>query len=523
MSPAEPNPGLSARGAPEQWLGQYRFILDHTPAMLWTATPDGQLDYVNEWMVHFTGREAGQLLGEGWLDVVHPGDREGVVREWQRALREQTPSRAEVRFRRADGAYLWHLRSVIPYRDGQGNLVKWVGINTDIEEQKGSEATRRENEVLRQTQLRLEAEKEFSGRLLENSTDGLLALDAAGNVTAWNKTLEILSGKPREQVLGRSAGEILFPSVGAAEHGATVSPEAASPGLPGPYTLARAIGKALAGDPVTLFGQDVPFAPAGRRYEIILQPFPREGDRATGLLGIVRDVTEGVKREEDRLQRELLGQREVLQAVLHAQEEERERIAESLHNGLGQILFAVRLNLQNYLARIPADDPGAGPLRKANDLLKEAITQSRIISADLVPSILRDHGLPAALRDWTDKLSTPALRIHLRVVGLETGLAPALELNVFRIVQALLGNVLLRSEASQADVLLIRSGSGLSLLVEDNGKGLTDDELAALNKGTGMRSVHSQAALLGGRVSLEVTPGAGTAVRVFLPLADPAH
>jgi signal transduction histidine kinase len=82
--------------------------------------------------------------------------------------------------------------------------------------------------------------------------------------------------------------------------------------------------------------------------------------------------------------------------------------------------------------------------------------------------------------------------------------------------------VLLRSEASQADVLLIRSGSGLSLLVEDNGKDLADDELAALNGDTGMRSVYSRAALLGGRVSLESTPGAGTAVRVFLPLTGPA-
>lgn len=359
MSPTENNAGPPAPGSPEQWLGQYRFVLDHTPAMLWTATPAGQVDYVNAWMVHFTGRAAGQLLGEGWLDVVHPGDREGVVREWQRALREGTPSRLEVRFRRADGAYRWHQRTVIPYHDGQEDIIKWVGINTDIEAQKGREAA----------------------------------------------------------------------------------------------------------------------------------------------------------------QRELLGQQEGFQAVLHAQEEERERIAESLHNGLGQILFAVRLNLQNYLARVPADE--AGPLLKANDLLKEAITQSRIISADLVPSILRDHGLPAALHDWTEKLSTPALHIHLRVVGLEARLAPDLELNVFRIVQALLGNVLLRAEASRADVLLIRSGSGLSLLVEDNGKGLTDDELAALNGDTGMRSVHSRVALLAGRVSLDATPGAGTAVRVFLPLTGP--
>jgi|GEM_PF-2586203 len=519
MSPAENHPGPPgpfAPGKPEQWIRQYQFILDRTPAMLWTATPDGQLDYVNEWMLHYTGRSAGQLLGAGWLDVVHPADRERVVQEWQRALRERLPSRIELRFRRADGAYLWYHRHVIPYRDAQGDLVRWVGVNTDIEDQKRGEAARQENELLRQTQLRLEAEKEFSGRLLENSTDGILALDAAGNITAWNKTLEVLSGKNRDQVLGKPAGEVLFPAVSRPENEAALPPEPAAP-AEGQYVLARAVARALAGNPVTLFEQGIPFARTRGLYEIILKPLPREGDRGTGLLGIVRDVTERVAREEDRLRRELLGQREVLQAVLHAQEAERERIAESLHNGLGQLLFAVRLNLQNYLGRTPETEPATGPLRKADALLKEAIAQSSLISTNLVPSVLRDYGLPAALKDWTDKLSSPTLRIGLRLVGLEDRLAPALELDAFRIVQALLGNVLLQPEAGSVDVLLVRGGNGLSLVVEDNGDGFADDELAALNQGTGMKSVRSRAALLGGRVSLESTPGAGTAVRVFLP------
>ena len=194
MLPAQNNPGPPVPGSPEQWLGQYRFILDHTPAMLWTATPDGQLDYVNEWMVHFTGRAARQLLGEGWLDVIHPDDRERVRREWQRALRERVPSRIELRFRRADGAYRWYQRTVTPYHDGQGDLVRWVGINTDIEEEKGKEAAQRENELLRQTQLRLEAEKEFSGRLLENSTDGLLGI-----------VRDVTEGVKREEEIGRAS------------------------------------------------------------------------------------------------------------------------------------------------------------------------------------------------------------------------------------------------------------------------------------------------------------------------------
>ncbi len=99
--------------------------------------------------------------------------------------------------------YQWHLRKVIPHLNAQGNLVKWVGVNTDIQEQKLKEAALRENQELRQTQHRLEAEKEFSERLLENSTDGILSLDAQGNVTVWNKTLEDLSGRRKADVLGK--------------------------------------------------------------------------------------------------------------------------------------------------------------------------------------------------------------------------------------------------------------------------------------------------------------------------------
>ena len=105
--------------------------------------------------------DAKQLLGEGWLAVVHPEDRERVLQEWQRALKEQTSSRIQLRFRRADGQYLWYTRSVIPYQDGQGNLLKWVGINSDIQEQKLKEMALQENELLKQTQQKLLAEKDF--------------------------------------------------------------------------------------------------------------------------------------------------------------------------------------------------------------------------------------------------------------------------------------------------------------------------------------------------------------------------
>ena len=149
------------------------------------------------------------------------------------------------------------------------------------------------------------------------------------------------------------------------------------------------------------------------------------------MLGIVRDMSERKKREEERLQRELLGQREVLQAVVHTQEEERERIAESLHNGLGQLLFAIRLNLQTFFTSVRKSGLQEESLQRVDTMLKEAITQSKLISSDLIPTVLKDHGLTVALKDWIDKITTPALSIHLQVAGLRHRLESSLELTCF--------------------------------------------------------------------------------------------
>ncbi len=290
--------------------------------------------------------------------------------------------------------------------------------------------------------------------------------------------------------------------------------------------MAGAVQRALEGDPVTLLEQANPFAVGDGWYEIMLKPLPEAGGRVTGVLGIVRYVTGRLQREEDRLRAELLGQRETLNAVLYTQEEERQRIAESLHNGLGQLLFAIRLNLQTYLAGAgTAGTTADESLSKVDALIKEAIILSKIISADLTPSTLKDFGLEAALKDWADKLSTSALRIGLHMVGLSEQLESSLEVNVFRMAQALLGNVLRHSGAGEAQVLLLRNDRGLSLLVEDNGKGFDEHQLQELELGPGLRSVRNRTALLGGKVSLESTPGKGMVARVYLPLpgSNPAR
>lgn len=119
-------------------LTRYRFLADAMPQMVWTALPDGQLDYVNHRWLETTGMtEAASLHRDGWLDAVHEQDRSATHEQWRQAVAQSTPFQQECRLRCGrDGSWRWHLVRALPRRDDQGLLIQWVGSATDIDEQR---------------------------------------------------------------------------------------------------------------------------------------------------------------------------------------------------------------------------------------------------------------------------------------------------------------------------------------------------------------------------------------------------
>jgi PAS domain S-box-containing protein len=113
-----------------------RFIMDSMPQKIFTATPNGDLDYFNPVWAQFTGLSFEQIKGWGWKHFIHPGDVEESVRRWQHSINTGKPFQFEHRFRRADGEYRWHLSRAQAMRDVEGKVVMWVGSNTDIHEQR---------------------------------------------------------------------------------------------------------------------------------------------------------------------------------------------------------------------------------------------------------------------------------------------------------------------------------------------------------------------------------------------------
>jgi PAS domain S-box-containing protein len=123
---------------------QYRLLAEAVPQMVWMALPDGHVEYFNSRWREYTGLLQDQSLGSAWEEVIHPDDRPAAMSAWQAALATGDACEIEYRLRRHDGDYRWHIARALPVRDDDGEVIRWVGTNTDLHDQKTTQAELRQ-------------------------------------------------------------------------------------------------------------------------------------------------------------------------------------------------------------------------------------------------------------------------------------------------------------------------------------------------------------------------------------------
>jgi PAS domain S-box-containing protein len=124
-----------------------RKLTDALPAFIWFATPDGELNYFNDRWYEYTGQSPGQALPNGWIETLHPDDVKATAERWAEARASGTTYEMEVRYRRRDGAYRWHVARAEPIRDDHGVIATWVGSSIDIHDHKEAETALRASEA----------------------------------------------------------------------------------------------------------------------------------------------------------------------------------------------------------------------------------------------------------------------------------------------------------------------------------------------------------------------------------------
>jgi PAS domain S-box-containing protein len=142
-----------------------RLTIDTIPALAWSARVDGTADFLNQHYLDYVGRSLEELRDWQWIDFVHPDDLPSLSAAWSNFLSSGMGGEAEARIRRHDGAFRWFLFRADPLRDEGGNIVKWYGVNTDIEDRKQAEAALKRSETFLAEGQRISATGSFSWRL----------------------------------------------------------------------------------------------------------------------------------------------------------------------------------------------------------------------------------------------------------------------------------------------------------------------------------------------------------------------
>ncbi len=114
-------------------------VVDALPGLVWTALPDGQIDFLNQRWREYTGLSVDEAYGRGWQTAIHPEDLPELLERWRSILASGEPSEMEARLRRFDGEYRWFLFRACPLADASGQVVKWCGMSIDIEDRKRAE------------------------------------------------------------------------------------------------------------------------------------------------------------------------------------------------------------------------------------------------------------------------------------------------------------------------------------------------------------------------------------------------
>jgi PAS domain S-box-containing protein len=114
----------------------FRFLADNIPVIVWTALPNGELDYYNKRWYEYTASTFEESKGWGWEKAIHPDDLDKTIEAWKHSIDTGDTYRIQFRFRRAiDGVYRWHFGSAVPFKNPENNIVAWFGVCTDIDDQ----------------------------------------------------------------------------------------------------------------------------------------------------------------------------------------------------------------------------------------------------------------------------------------------------------------------------------------------------------------------------------------------------
>ncbi len=338
--------------------------------------------------------------------------------------------------------------------------------------------------------------------IVESSDDAIVSKDLNGVVQTWNPGAQKLFGYTPEEIIGRPINLIIPPEFQDQE---------------------RTFLKRLrAGQSIDHF-ETVRLNKNGKRVNIslMISPVLDSFGRVVGASKIARDIT--IHQRAEQAETESL----ISARLLQVQDEERRRIARELHDGLGQLLAAVGMNISVVLKERSKLSPNAAQrVDESSELVRHVSDEIRTVSYLLHPPLLDEMGLRSALRWYVDGFAERSrIDAKLEISPAFARLSKEHELCLFRIAQECLTNVHRHSTGSAVRVILSDTGGNTVLQVQDNGGGFAEEKVAAVaagkTPGVGFRGMQERLRQLGGKLEIK-SDKSGTIVTAMLPRSEPA-
>ncbi len=218
-------------------------------------------------------------------------------------------------------------------------------------------------------------------------------------------------------------------------------------------------------------------------------------------------------------QQQMLKQQETItQAIIDAEEKERKRIASDLHDGVGQMFSAVKMNLNGLIDRISFNrEEDRFLAEKTLALVDESCKEVRVISHQMMPNMLLRSGIASDVKSFIEKIDSERLKVNVEATGFKNKLESNVEIVLYRVIQETVNNVIKHAQATALDILLTREDTGITAIVADNGIGF-NTELKDDFNGIGLKNIVARIEYLKGTVEYKSAPNKGTSVHIWVPL-----
>jgi len=494
----------------------FRQLADTMPQIVWAARPDGHIEYYNRRWYEFTGFAEGRTEGN-WKPILHPDDAKRCIDTYFGCIRAERPYQVEHRFKdRKTGNYRWFLGRALPVRDDSGQVIRWFGTCTDIDDVKRAEEARA-----------------TLAAIVDSTEDAIIGKNLEGVVTSWNAGAERLFGYLGKEIIGQPIFRIIPPHLHEEEKG---------------------ILKRLRQGERFQHCETVRIARDGRAIDVSLSisPILDPAGMIIGVSAIARDITERKKAQEALQEaKDKLAQhaRQLEQTVAERTARLKESNAElqAFSYSLSHDMRAPLRAIQSFTQIVLTEDgskigsPGTGYLKKVisaserlDRLILDVLALSRLSQQELVmetvnlQKLVGDiiHERPELQPPRAElKVEAPLLPVWAHEASLTQGLTNLLGNAVKFVAPGVTPRVRVYSEARDGQV---------RLWVEDNGIGIEPEAQRKLfemfhrvhterqyeGTGMGLAIVRKAIERMGGQTGVESALGQGSRFWLELPKGD---